>query len=82
MGSQAQFDLLFQAIYRFADETPSRVAFSDWCGGGADVPADTDVRYDTISSEVVGFEARPVIGGLFSHILLETRAPQFAARKR
>ena len=31
MGSQAQFNALFQAIYRFADQTPSRVPFSDWC---------------------------------------------------
>ncbi len=32
MGSQAQFDALFEAIYRFANETPSRVPFSDWFG--------------------------------------------------
>ena len=57
MGSQAQFDMLFSAIYNFANESPSRVAFSDW--------------YDTISSNVVGFRARPVIGGLYAHAMLQ-----------
>jgi hypothetical protein len=57
LGSQSQFDTLFAAIYRFANETPSRVAFSDW--------------YETTTSRVVGFRARPVIGGLYAHIMLQ-----------
>jgi hypothetical protein len=43
-------------IYDFADQSPSRWAFSDW--------------YRTDNAQVVGFTARPVIGGLFAHMLL------------
>ena len=58
MGSDEQFDALFGAIFRFANETPNRVPFSDW--------------YDTISGDQVGFCARPVIGGLYAKMLLES----------
>ncbi|HLV81310.1 MAG TPA: DUF1793 domain-containing protein, partial [Chthonomonadaceae bacterium] len=41
-----------EAVYKFADTSGFRGAFTDW--------------YDTISGRQVGFVARPVIGGVFS----------------
>ncbi|MBV9851532.1 MAG: DUF4965 domain-containing protein [Armatimonadetes bacterium] len=40
------------AIYKFADTSRFRGAFTDW--------------YDTVSGQQVGFVARPVIGGVFA----------------
>ncbi len=43
---------IISAIYRFANTSNFRGAFTDW--------------YDTVSGQQVGFVARPVIGGLFA----------------
>ena len=47
---------IINALYTFANTSPSRVPFTD--------------LYDTISDQQVGFQARPVIGGLFSLLAL------------
>jgi hypothetical protein len=57
MATPDQFSLLFNAIYNFANTTPTRVAFSDW--------------YFTDSGVQKGFKARPVMGGLFAKSLIE-----------
>jgi len=46
------------AIFDFANTSPSRVPFTDW--------------YDTDTGRQVGFQARPVVGGIFAHLLLHT----------
>jgi hypothetical protein len=43
---------LINDVYNFANTTPSRAPFTDW--------------YDTIGGRQIGFQARPVIGGIFA----------------
>jgi hypothetical protein len=51
---------LIDDVYLFANTSPSRAPFTDW--------------YDTISGRQVGFQARPVIGGIFA-LLTVPREP-------
>jgi hypothetical protein len=51
---------LIEQVYTYANTTPSRVPFSD--------------LYDTISGNQVGFQARPVQGGIFALLALLHRA--------
>ena len=56
MGSEDQLNAIIHSLYLFAHETPSRVPFSDW--------------YQTVDEgKVVGFRARPVMGGLYMPLL-------------
>jgi hypothetical protein len=50
---------LIDRVYTYANTTPSRVPFSD--------------LYDTIGSQQVGFQARPVQGGIFALLALGER---------
>lgn len=49
-------DALIADVYHFANTTPNRVPFTD--------------LYDTISGRQTGFQARPVIGGVFALLTL------------
>ena len=49
--NDADFQALLEPIWRYANETPSRVPLSDW--------------FVTTSARMKGFQARPVVGGIF-----------------
>ena len=54
--NREEFDSLVAGVYRFADETPSRVPLSDW--------------YETVGEgKMVGFLARSVVGGFLMPML-------------
>jgi len=53
--SQEDFNALMQPVHRFVRESPDRVPLSDW--------------YQTTDAKVVGFQARPVVGGVFIKML-------------
>jgi hypothetical protein len=49
-------DYLVGALYDFAHTSPSRAPFTDW--------------YDTVNNRQNGFQARPVVGGMFALLSL------------
>jgi hypothetical protein len=55
--SKIQFGLLFSGIYNFAQRTPIRVPLSDW--------------YWTVDGTQTGFQARPVVGGVYMEMLTD-----------
>jgi hypothetical protein len=57
MGTPQQFSSIFSLIFKFAQETPDRVPFTDW--------------YDTNTGRLHGFRARPVMGGLFARAMVQ-----------
>ncbi len=66
-GVRADFDLIVDRVYRFADETKERVAFTDW--------------YWTDSGRFQHFIGRSVIGGVFMPMIRnEAIWKKYAAR--
>lgn len=56
-GDMETFQKFIDPLYKYANETPSRVPISDW--------------YQTNSGKQVGFQARSVVGGFFLKLLDE-----------
>jgi hypothetical protein len=54
---RSDFEALVEPLYRYAHKTPDRVPLSDW--------------FDTRTARRVGFQARPVVGGLYARMLLD-----------
>eukprot|EP01064_Diplonema_japonicum_P038215 TRINITY_DN9178_c0_g2_i1.p1 TRINITY_DN9178_c0_g2~~TRINITY_DN9178_c0_g2_i1.p1 ORF type:complete len:686 (+),score=197.17 TRINITY_DN9178_c0_g2_i1:48-2105(+) len=57
MAPQEQFITMSDTIYKWTDETTTRVPFSDWT--------------ETISNKAHGFKARPVMGGFWAKMIME-----------
>ena len=55
--NDADFQALLEPIWRYANETPSRVPLSDW--------------FVTTDAKQKGFQARPVVGGVFIRMLAD-----------
>jgi hypothetical protein len=55
--SQEDFKTLVAPVYRFANESPSRVPLTDW--------------YGTLDGKQVGFQARSVVGGVYIKLLAD-----------
>lgn len=53
--SKAGFISMFSGVYNFAQRTPTRVPLSDW--------------YWTVDGTQTGFQARPVVGGVYMEML-------------
>ena len=56
-ADQNTFLKLMEPVYKYMNETDSRVPTSDW--------------YDTKTARMVGFKARSVVGGFWMRVLME-----------
>ena len=58
---------LLDFVYAFADQSPSRSPFSDW--------------YNSTTNRMIGFTARPVMGGLYARTLIHEIQQQHEAEQ-
>jgi len=56
-GKRADFDAIMGNVYTYVNETPSRVAMSDW--------------YETTDGKTQGMHTRTVVGGIWMPLLME-----------
>ncbi len=56
-NSRTDFEALARPVYRYVNETPSRIPVSDW--------------HETTDGKSVGFRARSVVGGYFMKVLAD-----------
>lgn len=66
--SRADFETLMKPVYDYVDQTPSRVPLSDWYGAADG----KHVVYHNETGEELSFRARPVVGGVFMRVLMDT----------
>jgi len=64
---QKDFEALLEPIFRYANETESRVPLSDW--------------FNTVTGKKTGFQARPVVGGIFVKLLADDKTWTAWAKK-
>jgi hypothetical protein len=64
---RADFEAIFEPVYRFLNETPDRSPLTDW--------------YETATARKVGFTARPVVGGVFLQMLYDRQIWQKWAQR-
>lgn len=61
-GKMNDFNALVAPVYKYANETPSRIPLSDW--------------HETTDATSVGFRARSVVGGYFMKVLEQRMCPE------
>jgi hypothetical protein len=67
--SPTDFQILMSPVFNFADQTPSRVPLPDWY----DARDGKQCLYRDGDGRQIGFQARPVVGGVFIKSLMDTR---------
>jgi hypothetical protein len=65
--SLSDFHTLMAPLYEYVDQTPSRVPLADWYY----TTNGKQVTYRDKQGEVIGFQARPVVGGIFMRVLMD-----------